>query len=119
GPQGTPIYATGDGTISKSGNGIQGYGGYGIVIVINHGYGFQSLYGHLSKVAVRQGQQVKRGDLIGYMGSTGRSTGSHLHYEVILSGKKVNPVFYFFSDLTPDEYDKILEKANEINQSMS
>ncbi len=118
GTQGTPIYATGDGTVARSGY-SEGYSGYGIVIVVNHGFGFQSLYGHLSKVAVRSGQKVKRGDLVGYMGSTGTSTGSHLHYEVILNGRKVNPVYYFFNDLTPAEYEQVLEKASEINQSLS
>lgn len=115
---GTPIYATGDGVVKISGQ-AEGYGGYGIVVVINHGFGFQSLYGHLSKTASRVGQKIKRGDLIGYMGSTGTSTGSHLHYEVILNGKKTNPVYYFFNDLTPQEYEKVLEKANEVNQSLS
>ncbi|MDR1950746.1 MAG: M23 family metallopeptidase [Bacteroidales bacterium] len=118
GPVGTPIYATGDGVVTQSGH-SKGYGGYGIVIELNHGFGFQTLYGHLSRSAVRIGQKVKRGDLIGYMGNTGTSTGSHLHYEVILHGRKVNPVNYFFGDLTPEEYEKVLEKASEINQSMS
>ncbi len=118
GAHGTPIYATGNGTVQRSGY-ADGYSGYGIVITIEHGFGFQSLYGHLSRVAVRSGQKVKRGDLIGYMGTTGTSTGNHLHYEVIVHGRKVNPVYYFFSDLTPDEYEEILEKANEVNQSLS
>ncbi|MDR0437272.1 MAG: M23 family metallopeptidase [Bacteroidales bacterium] len=116
GPHGTPIYATGDGTVTRSGD---GYGGYGIVVVIDHGFGFQTLYGHLSKRDVQVGQKVKRGDIIGRMGNTGRSVGTHLHYEVILHGKHVNPVHYFFNDVTPEEYLKILEKANETNQSMS
>jgi murein DD-endopeptidase MepM/ murein hydrolase activator NlpD len=118
GPTGTPIYATGNGVVTRSGH-SQGYGGYGIVVMINHGFGFETLYGHLSRTAVRVGQRVSRGDLIGYMGNTGTSVGSHLHYEVILHGRKVNPVYYFFSGLTPEEYAEILEKANEINQSMS
>ncbi|MCL2027295.1 MAG: M23 family metallopeptidase [Bacteroidales bacterium] len=119
GPTGTPIYATGDGVVTESGGYSRGYSGYGITVVINHGFGFQTLYGHLSKTDVRVGQRVKRGDLIGRMGNTGQSVGTHLHYEVILHGKKVNPVFYFFLDITPQEYEQILEKANEINRSMS
>jgi len=118
GPTNTPIYATGDGVVTESGH-SKGYGGYGIVVKINHGFGYQTLYGHLNRTAVRVGQRVKRGDIIGYMGNTGTSVGTHLHYEVILHGRKVNPVHYFFSDMTPEEYEKILEKANEINQSMS
>jgi murein DD-endopeptidase MepM/ murein hydrolase activator NlpD len=119
GPIGTPIYATAPGTVVISGAAVSGYGGYGVVVVIDHGFGHQTLYGHLSKTLVRTGQKVKRGDLIGHMGSTGRSVGSHLHYEVILHGERVNPVYYFFGDLTPEEYEKVLEKANEINQVMS
>jgi murein DD-endopeptidase MepM/ murein hydrolase activator NlpD len=118
GPTGMPIYATGDGVVTLSGT-MQGFGGYGITVVINHGFGFQTLYGHLSKTNVRVGQRVKRGEQIGLMGNTGRSVGTHLHYEVILHGRKVNPVFYFFLDMTPEEYEKILEKANEVNRSMS
>jgi murein DD-endopeptidase MepM/ murein hydrolase activator NlpD len=117
-PVGTPVYATGNGVVSEAGH-TRGYGGYGVVVKINHGFGFQTLYAHLSRTAVRVGQRVNRGDLIGYVGNTGQSIGSHLHYEVILHGRKVNPVYYFFSDLTPEEYTEILEKANEVNQSMS
>jgi murein DD-endopeptidase MepM/ murein hydrolase activator NlpD len=116
GPVGTPIYATGNGVVTKSGISS---GGYGIMITINHGFGFESLYGHLGRTAVSVGKKVKRGDVIGYMGSTGRSTGTHLHYEVKKKKKKVNPVYYFFSDVTPEEYEKILEKASEVNQSLS
>ncbi len=118
GPAGTPIYATGNGTVEVSGY-QEGYSGYGLVCQINHGFGFQTLYAHMSKTIVRPGQKIKRGDLIGYIGSTGTSTAPHLHYEVIVKGKQVNPVYYFFNDLTPDEYVKVMEKANEVNQSLS
>lgn len=115
---GTPVYATGDGTVQTSGRGA-GMGGYGLVVVINHGYGFQTLYAHLLEAKVRQGQRVKRGDLIGTVGRSGLSSGYHLHYEVIQNGNKVNPVYFFFNDLTPEEYDEVLETANFENQCLS
>lgn len=115
GRKGTPIYATADGVIS----GEQSGSGYGISVVINHGSGYQTLYAHLSKKTVRPGQKVKRGEIIGYMGSTGLSVSPHLHYEVIKNGQKVNPIHYFFADITPDEYNQILEEASEINQALS
>ncbi|GHV33872.1 peptidase [Bacteroidia bacterium] len=117
-PKGTAIYATGDGVVEVAGN-AQGYGGYGVSVKINHGFGYASLYAHCSQVAVKVGQKVKRGDVIAYVGNTGTSTGSHCHYEVIVNGKQVNPVYYFFNDLTPEEYEKILEKSKEINQALS
>lgn len=115
---GTPVYATGDGTVTLAGRGGN-MGGYGVAIIINHGYGFQTLYAHLSQVQVRQGQKVKRGDLIGNVGRTGLSSGYHLHYEVIQNGNKVNPVYFFFNDLTPEEYDGVLEAAYSENQCLS
>jgi murein DD-endopeptidase MepM/ murein hydrolase activator NlpD len=117
GPKGTPIYATGNGTVMESGN-VAGYGGYGICCIINHDFGYKTLYAHMSKVIARRGQKIKRGDLIGYIGSTGDATGAHLHYEVWVNDKKVNPVYYFFGDVSPEEYKKIYEKAQEVNQSM-
>ncbi|HPE40264.1 MAG TPA: M23 family metallopeptidase [Bacteroidales bacterium] len=114
-PKGTPVYATADGIISSD----QGGSGYGITVVINHGFSYQSLYAHLSKKIVKTGQRVKRGQLIGYVGNTGLSMGSHLHYEVIKGGVPVNPVHYFFSDITPQEYDAILESSKKINQALS
>ncbi len=109
GPVGTDIYATGDGVvevveISRI--------GYGKQIVIDHGFGYQTLYGHLSKFNVKQGDVVKRGDVIGYIGDSGTSTAPHLHYEVIQSGKKVDPRNYFFMDLTPVEYDRMIELSS-------
>ena len=117
--KGTPVYATGDGVVRVSGRNPQGMSGYGVVVVIDHGYGFQTLYAHLQNAKVRMGQKVKRGEQIGTVGSTGMSTGSHLHYEVIQNGKKVDPVYYFFNDLTPEEYEEVLELARQENQSMS
>ena len=117
--QGTPIYATGDGVVRVSGRNAQGYGGYGVVVLIDHGFGFQTLYAHMQSTKVRVGQKVKRGEQIGTVGNTGLSTGSHLHYEVILGGKKVNPVYYFSGDLTPEEYEEVIEAASQVNQSMS
>lgn len=114
-PKGTPVYATADGTVTNENPG----GGYGMVIVISHGYSYKTLYAHLSKKAVKPGQKVKRGQVIGYVGSTGMSSGSHLHYEVIKNGKHVNPVYYFYSDITPEEYNTILESSKRVNQSLS
>ncbi|MDR0604607.1 MAG: peptidoglycan DD-metalloendopeptidase family protein [Bacteroidales bacterium] len=115
GKKGTPIYATADGVVSSETEGT----GYGITVTINHGRGYQTLYAHLSKKNVRSGQRVKRGEIIGFMGNTGLSVGVHLHYEVIKNGEKVNPIHYFFGDLTPEEYNEILKQASEINQSLS
>lgn len=104
---GTPVYATGDGTIKSSG----WESGYGITIEIEHGFGYQTRYAHLSKTLVRRGQKVKRGEVIGLVGSTGKSTGPHLHYEVVNKGRKVNPVNYYFMDLTAEEYDQMIQMA--------
>jgi murein DD-endopeptidase MepM/ murein hydrolase activator NlpD len=113
-PTGTPIYATGDGKVSTYKRSRAGYGNH---IVIDHGYGYQTLYAHMSKVDVKRGQKVKRGDVIGYIGSTGRSTAPHLHYEVIKDGRKINPINYFFNDLSPEEYEMMLELSSHSNQS--
>ena len=117
--QGTPIYATGDGVVKVAGRNPKGLSGYGVVAVIDHGYGFQTLYAHMKEVKVKVGQKVVRGQQIGTVGSTGISTGAHLHYEVVQNGKKVDPVYYFFNDLTPGEYEEVLELARRENQSMS
>lgn len=116
---GTPIYATGDGVVSVAGRNPKGLSGYGVVVVVDHGFGFQTLYAHMSSVKVRVGQKVKRGEQVGTVGSTGMSSGAHLHYEVIQNGKKVDPVYYFYNDLTPEEYEDVLELARQENQSMS
>jgi murein DD-endopeptidase MepM/ murein hydrolase activator NlpD len=114
-PRGTPIYATGDGTVYKA---DMNYGGYGICVELEHGYGYHTLYGHMQKLAVRVGQKIKRGELLGYVGSTGMSTAPHLHYEVLRNGEKVNPIYYFYNDITPDEYEQLLKVAAEENQSL-
>ena len=116
---GTPIYATADGVVTESGRNAKSRGGYGVVCVIKHGYGYQTLYAHMKDTKVKVGQKVKRGELIGWVGNTGLSSGSHLHYEVLLNGKHVNPVYYFFSDLTPSEFEEILEVASQENQCLS
>jgi murein DD-endopeptidase MepM/ murein hydrolase activator NlpD len=113
-PIGTEIYSTGNGIVAKVEYNGRGYGNH---IIINHGYGYSTLYGHMSKFAVRPGQKIKRGDIIGYVGNTGSSTGPHVHYEVIKNGKKINPINFFFNDLTAEEYEKIREQASQSNQS--
>jgi murein DD-endopeptidase MepM/ murein hydrolase activator NlpD len=108
-PQGTPIYATGNGIVEVAGQTGDGYGNH---IVINHGYGYETLYGHMYKVKVRAGQKVKRGEVIGWVGSTGKSTGPHCHYEVHINGQEVDPVYFFYNDLTPEQFDRILKIAS-------
>ena len=117
-PLGTPVHATGNGTVVVAGRG-QNLGGYGVCVVIDHGYGFKTLYAHLSDVDVQPGQKVNRGTVIGKVGRTGLAQGYHLHYEVIQNGNKVNPVYYFFNDLTPAEYDEVLEASMNENQCLS
>ncbi|MGV3767242.1 MAG: peptidoglycan DD-metalloendopeptidase family protein [Chitinophagaceae bacterium] len=113
-PQGTPVYASANGTISVAGNLGNGYGNH---VVIRHGYGYETLYGHLYKIKARNGQKVKRGEIIGYVGSTGKSTGPHLHYEVHRNGVKVDPIYYFYNDLSPEQFDRMLKMAAAGNQS--
>lgn len=115
-PTGTPVYATGDGVVVESdGSGS----GYGLSVKLNHGFGFETLYAHLSKINVKAGQKVKRGDVIGLVGSTGLAQAPHLHYEVHKNGTQVNPVYYFFNDLSVDEYEEVIEKSQQDNQSLS
>ena len=113
-PQGTPIYATANGTVETAGNTGNGYGNH---VVINNGYGYETLFGHMYKVKVRPGQKVKRGEVIGWVGSTGKSTGPHCHYEVHRNGDPVDPVYYFYNDITPAQYDRLLKLAASSNQS--
>lgn len=112
---GTPIYATGDGVVKNADNSLSGYGNH---IEINHGFGYLTLYAHLSKYNVRPGQQVKRGDIIGYVGSTGRSQAPHLHYEVHKDGKVVNPINFYYGNISAAEYVAISKIANQENQSL-
>lgn len=114
-PSGTPIYATADGTVRLAGNTANGYGNH---VVINHGYGYETLYGHMVRVKARPGQQVKRGEVIGWVGSTGKSTGPHCHYEVHKGGNRIDPVYFFYNDLSPDQFDRLLKQAAASNQSL-
>jgi murein DD-endopeptidase MepM/ murein hydrolase activator NlpD len=113
-PEGTEIYATGDGVILRADNMAQGYGNH---VVIDHGYGYETLYGHMTKFIVHAGQQVKRGQLIGYVGSTGLSTAPHVHYEVHKNGQIVNPINFYYNDLTPEQYQKLIEISSQSSQS--
>ena len=113
-PAGTPIYATADGTVETA---EFGEGGYGNHVIINHGFGYKTLYGHMLRMKARPGKKVIRGEVIGYVGSTGKSTGPHLHYEVIRRGQKIDPVYFFYNDLTPEQFDRLLKKASVGNQS--
>ena len=114
-PTGTPIFATGDGIVKRADNTASGYGNH---IVIQHGYGYETLYGHLSKYKCKAGQRVKRGDIIGYVGSTGRSEAPHLHYEVHKDGKPVNPINFYYGNISAAEYSIISKLANQENQSL-
>lgn len=113
-PQGTPIYATADGSIKLAGYGETGYGNH---VIINHGYGYETLYGHMVRIKARRGQKVKRGEIIGYVGSTGKSTGPHCHYEVHKNGRKLDPVYFFYNDLSPQQFEELLKRAKASNQS--
>lgn len=105
---GTEVYATGDGVVQKSTNDGWGYGNH---VIISHGFGYTTLYGHLSRIAVRPGAKIKRGQIIGYVGSTGRSTGPHLHYEVRKNGNPINPAFFYHNDLSDEQYQRMLEMS--------
>lgn len=111
---GTEIYAAGDGVVEKTGT----MSGYGQIVIIDHGFGYKTRYAHCSAFNVKEGQKVKRGDVIAYVGNTGASVGPHLHYEVRKDGEAVNPVNYFFNDLSPSEYEQIIEIASRPTQSM-
>ncbi len=113
-PTGTEIYATGDGVIDVVESSKRGYGNK---IILDHGFGYKTLYGHMSAFNVKSGQKVRRGDVIGYVGSTGLSTAPHLHYEVHHNGKQVNPINYFFNDLSAEEYDRMIEISQKTGQS--
>lgn len=114
-PRGTPIYAASDGKIFRADARSSGYGKH---IRIDHGFGYVTLYAHLNNYAVKRNQMVKKGDIIGFVGSTGRSQAPHLHYEVRKDGKKYNPINFYYGDLSPDEFDALLKLANQENQSL-
>ena len=114
-PSGTPIYATGDGTVKSVGR----HGGYGNTVIIDHDYGYQTLYGHMKTIIVKRHKKVKRGEIIGYVGNTGLSRAPHVHYEIIYNNKKINPVNYFYNDFTPEEFEKVRELASKDNQVLS
>ena len=113
-PQGTDIYATGKGKVIEVTQAKRGYGNH---IVIDHGYSYQTLYAHLKDIKVRKGQWVNRGDIIATVGNTGTSTAPHLHYEVKKNGKKINPINFFYNDLSPEEYEEIINISDRHNQS--
>jgi len=114
-PRGTPIYASGDGIVKRADAGSSGYGKH---IRIDHGYGYVSLYAHLYKYNVKKNQKVKRGDVIGFVGSTGRSEAPHLHYEVFKDGERINPINFYYGNLSPEEFSELLAKASLENQSL-
>ncbi len=114
-PRGTPVYASGNGVVGRADNRASGYGKH---VRIDHGFGYVSLYAHLNKYNVKRRQKVKRGDIIGYVGSSGRSVGPHLHYEIFKDGKRVNPLNYYSGNLTAEEFDIMLNLASQENQSM-
>jgi murein DD-endopeptidase MepM/ murein hydrolase activator NlpD len=114
-PTGTPVYATGNGRVVRV---EKNYFGYGNTIEIDHGFGYKTVYGHLSAFSVKRGEQVKRGQLIGKVGNTGKSTSPHLHYEVHKNNRPVNPINFFFNDLTPAQYEEILELSKLPSQAM-
>ena len=111
---GTPIYATGDGKVFKVSKSKRGYGNH---VVIDHGYGYKTLYAHMSKTAVKRNQRLSRGDVIGFVGNTGKSVAPHLHYEVHKDGKKINPVNFYYNDLNAEEYERMIEISSRSNQS--
>lgn len=113
--KGTEAYATGDGVVFDV---EKGHWGYGNMVTIDHGYGYKTRYAHLQKAAVRKGQKVKRGQLIGFIGNTGKTTGVHLHYEVLKNDVHIDPINFFYNDLTPDEYEQILEQSTLPTQTM-
>lgn len=114
-PKGTPIYASGDGVVVRSDNSASGFGKH---IRIDHGYGYISLYAHLSKYNVRKGTKVKRGDLIGFVGSTGRSQAPHLHYEIHKNGERINPINFYYGNLSAKEFEELLARSTKENQSL-
>jgi len=114
-PRGTPVYASGNGVVIRADNSASGYGNH---IRIDHGFGYESLYAHLYKYNVRNGQKIKRGDLIGFVGSTGRSEAPHLHYEIFKDGDRINPINFYYGNLTTEEFAELLKISQQENQSL-
>ena len=112
--RGTPIYATADGTVTQAGYST---GGFGNRILLDHGYGYETLYGHCSELLVKRGDRVKRGEVIARVGSTGLSKSPHLHYEVHVNGRPVDPINYYANDLSAGEYDKMIQLLSEADPS--
>ena len=108
--KGTQIHATGDGIVEGVKTSKRGYGNQ---ILINHGFGYKTRYAHLSKFLVKEGQKIKRGDVIGLVGNTGLSTGPHLHYEVRKNGQAIDPINFYFEDLTPEQYDEMIKQSTQ------
>ena len=117
-PVGTPVFATGNGKVAEVAGSKSTRTGFGMSVTINHDYGYETIYAHLSGFNVTQGQSVNRGDIIGYVGNSGTSTAPHLHYEVHKDGQKVNPAFYYFKDLTAEEYDRMIAISANIGQTL-
>lgn len=113
-PIGSDIYCTGDGVVKKTERSGRGYGNH---VIVDHGYGYETVYAHMSQINVRKGQKVKRGDILGVVGNSGTSTGPHLHYEVHKNGNKINPVNYYYNDLSDEEYEKMIEISSRHTQS--
>tara|TARA_B100000900_G_scaffold95051_1_gene78159 strand:- start:1488 stop:2465 length:978 start_codon:yes stop_codon:yes gene_type:complete len=113
--RGTPVYATGNGIIKRVDNRSAGFGKH---IRIDHGFGYVSIYAHLDKYNVKRGQKVKRGQIIGFVGNTGRSVAPHLHYEIVKDGKKINPINFYYGNLSPDEFNILVQQASQENESL-
>ncbi len=109
-PRGTPIFASGDGRVVRANRSSS----YGNVVYVEHGYGYKTIYAHMQKIKVKKGLRVKRGDLLGWVGNTGRSEAPHLHYEVHKNGRAVNPIYYYYGDLSPEEFAE-MQKASELS----
>jgi murein DD-endopeptidase MepM/ murein hydrolase activator NlpD len=115
-PIGTEVYATGNGAIEMAGH--DDGGGYGNEVIIDHGYSYKTVYAHLSRIFVKPGQKILRGQIIGYVGNTGKSTSPHLHYEVRKNGVPLNPIYFFFNDITADQYQMMLDLSSRPSQTM-
>ena len=114
-PRGTEIYATGDGTVTRADSRAAGFGKH---VRIDHGFGYVTIYAHMDRYLVVKGDKIKRGDLIGYVGSSGRSVAPHLHYEIVKDGVKINPINFYSGSLSPAEFEELVKVASQENQSL-